>query len=241
MAEPYFIWKNVDSRNMGVVVNDYPPIFRPKKRGTTELVIPGRSGSLYAEEGDDVYEPYVRACPCYIRPSADVGAVINWLSGSGDAKFGNEATYVYHARIDTQFSLDKILRGHPHKSFTVPFICQPWKNLATPASNITVSQSGTEITNPGTLPSRPFIRVNGGGGDVTLTIGTGTAVEIQGTETSWGIIIDSEIRDVFNITRSQLRNSWMAGEFPLINPGANTVSWTGNVTSIVITPNWRWL
>jgi phage-related protein len=133
------------------------------------------------------------------------------------------------------------MRGHARKTFSVPFECQPGKYLLSPAANITVNASGTVITNPGTLPSEPSIMVNCSGGDVTLYIGTGTAIEITGLVGAWSLLIDSEMKDCFNSTRSALRNDWMDGEFPLINPGANTVTWTGNVISVVITPNWRWL
>ena len=36
-------------------------------------------------------------------------------------------------------------------------------------------------------------------------------------------------------------NGNMSGDFPSLAPGANAVSWTGNVTKVVIQPNWRYL
>ena len=36
-------------------------------------------------------------------------------------------------------------------------------------------------------------------------------------------------------------NSAMSGEFPVLLPGANAVSWTGNVSKVVIEPHWRYL
>jgi phage-related protein len=33
----------------------------------------------------------------------------------------------------------------------------------------------------------------------------------------------------------------MDGEFPLLKPGNNLISWSGDVTSLVIQPNWRYL
>jgi len=36
-------------------------------------------------------------------------------------------------------------------------------------------------------------------------------------------------------------NGSMSGDFPTLVPGANAVSWNGNVTSVVIQPNWRYL
>jgi len=31
------------------------------------------------------------------------------------------------------------------------------------------------------------------------------------------------------------------GEFPVLKPGANAISWTGTVTKVVVRPNWRYL
>ncbi len=36
-------------------------------------------------------------------------------------------------------------------------------------------------------------------------------------------------------------NEHMTGEFPVLNPGANAVSWTGPVSKVVAKPNWRYL
>ena len=36
-------------------------------------------------------------------------------------------------------------------------------------------------------------------------------------------------------------NAQMSGDFPTLLPGQNAISWTGNVTKVVIQPNWRYL
>ena len=36
-------------------------------------------------------------------------------------------------------------------------------------------------------------------------------------------------------------NGCMSGDFPTLLPGQNAISWTGNVTKIVVQPNWRYL
>ena len=38
-----------------------------------------------------------------------------------------------------------------------------------------------------------------------------------------------------------LMNDHMNGEFPVLKPGANAISWTGAVTKVVVRPNWRYL
>jgi phage-related protein len=238
MAEPYFIWKNIDSRTMGVVVNSYPPIIRPKER-VKETPIPGRPGALNMTEGADIYETYVRSCPCYTRPTADIGAVLAWLRGFGQVTFGNEPTMTYTAKIDNQISLDKILANHPHRSFVVPFICQPFKHQKTPDADIVKTVSGQSITNPGNVASLPIIKVEGSG-DIMLTVG-GLAVELN--DIVGGIIIDCTLPDCFNLDRTALINDRLTGAIEDIRlpVGSSSVHWTGTVTKVTITPNWRWL
>ena len=36
-------------------------------------------------------------------------------------------------------------------------------------------------------------------------------------------------------------NERMAGDFPVLVPGLNGISWTGSVTSVVVKPRWRYL
>ena len=50
------------------------------------------------------------------------------------------------------------------------------------------------------------------------------------------IVIDSVLQEAYQGT--VLMNDHMNGEFPVLKPGANAISWTGAVTKVVIQPNW---
>ncbi len=56
---------------------------------------------------------------------------------------------------------------------------------------------------------------------------------------SGSIVIDSVLQEAYQGTT--LMNDHMTGEFPLLRPGANAISWTGTVTKVVVQPNWRHL
>ena len=98
-----------------------------------------------------------------------------------------------------------------------------------------LSASGQFIDNPGTVAAEPVITVYGSG-EITLMVDQ-TIVELDGVDGS--ITIDSTLQEAY--TGTTLHNESMSGDFPLLKPGANGVSWTGNVTKIVIKPNWRYL
>ena len=36
-------------------------------------------------------------------------------------------------------------------------------------------------------------------------------------------------------------NEKMEGDFPVLQPGVNAISWDGDVTRVVVSPNWRTL
>ena len=62
-----------------------------------------------------------------------------------------------------------------------------------------------------------------------------TIVEL--TDIAGSITLDTPLMEAYSGFTSQ--NSHMNGEFPVLMPGVNGVSWMGNVTKVVITPNWR--
>ncbi len=238
MAEPYFFWKGIDSRVMGVVVTNLPPIIRPKER-VLEKVATGRPGAYHFTEGEDIYDSYAKPCQCYLRPSASKDAFLAWLRGGGRVVFSNEPTKAYIARVDNQISLDKLLANYEHRSFTAPFVVEPFKYQAVADADIERTVSGQSITNPGTVASKPIIKVEGSG-DITLTVG---GVYIELNDISGGIIIDCTLPDCFNLDKTALINNQVTGNFSLISlpAGVSSVHWTGSVTKVTITPNWRWL
>ena len=158
--------------------------------------------------------------------------------------FGSAPTRAYRARVDAQISFDKILRGWAHRSFVIPFICQPGRYVYPDADDVVFTEPAKTISNPGTMLSEPKVIVVGNG-EVTLTVGNSVMV-IEGpeAETDWTLIIDTELMDCFDESGSILRNEWLTGDFPQILPGINTVTWErveGSVTSVSISPRWRYL
>lgn len=236
MGEAYFLWKEIDSRDKGVVVDSYPPFVRPKMR-VEKVTVPGRAGALTLTEGDEAYDEVQKPCKCTAAEGADLGVLLAWLTGGGTVVFGNDAAYAWDARIDEDFDLTKIMRENPDREFEIPFVCQPFKRLASPGADIELVASGGSVTNPGTVASRPIIRVEGSGG-IVVSVGT-QMVEL--TEVDGGIVIDSGMQDAYNLTATELLNENMSGDFPLLLPGANVITWTGTVTKVTITPRWRWI
>ena len=234
--EPYFIFRGLDSRNIGAVVEDMFDVHRPKRNVRT-IQVPGRDGRL--TQDDSTYDTYTISgkINCFGAPLSDVYA---WLSGSGDLILGDEPTRSIRASATAQIKNTRFRCDGCYDSLQVSFECQPFRYHIeqTEGDDVIITSSPHTVTNPGTYKSAPQMTIEGTG-NIVLTIGT-QIVEIEELED--GIIIDSEMGDCFDLTKTRLLNSQvtlMDDEFPTLAPGANIISWTGSVEKITITPRWR--
>ena len=231
--QDFFLWNGTDCRQYGIHVTEQPPITIPAER-STQTNVPGRPGSLTQLEGDDVYDDLLLTATCFISDPAQIPAIAAWLKGSGTVTFANRTGGYYKARIANQIPFEKVLRGNPHCAFSVNFRCFPFWYQAD-AANITVNTSGTIVTNPGSVYAEPILTVYGSG-DITLMVGT-TIVELE--DISGSVVLDCALKEAYLGTT--LMNDHMTGDFPVLKPGANAISWSGTVTRVVIQPNWRYL
>ena len=229
----WFEWNGVRCTQYGIHVSTQPDITMPSERAVFTDV-PGRSGSLTMLEDQDVYDDMVLAADCFISDPSRIAEIAGYLKGSGKVTFANRQGGFYYARVTNQIPFAKILRGNPHRSFTVNFRCKPFFYL-NDSQEQTITASSSIMTNPGTVYSKPTITVNGTG-EITLMINM-QIIELSDIATS--IVIDSELEEAYLGSTSM--NECMSGEFPRLQPGLNAISWTGEVNSVVVQPNWRTL
>jgi len=218
-------WINgVSAMSKGIYTEDITPPCRPSKRLNLESV-PGRSGFL--ANGDDSYNQYVRYVTCFAEDNANLAAVWEFLDGATTVRFSTDAGH-YQQCVSVD-EVDPEAFTSSSCSFTVAFTCQPYRYIYPVAEEVTLEASGVTVNNAGRLPSAPRIKISGSGA-MTLTVG-GELVRITGGT----VIIDSELMDCFDedgITLANSRVSLLAGHFPALQPGANTISYTGAVTSV---------
>ena len=140
----------------------------------------------------------------------------------------------YYARVVNQIPFDLILRGTPHRSFIVNFRCKLFFYL-NPTAPLSVTTSGTFISNPYCIASEPVITVYGYG-EISLIVGM-SIVELEGI--SGSIVLDTPLQEAY-LGPAEM-NDRVSGAFPILQPGTNAVSWNGAVTQVLIQPNWRTL
>lgn len=229
----YFIWNGTDSREKHIRVNNRVPIVRPEER-VSHITIPGRAGELTQVEGEHIYNSYIQTVNLEVLGAANVPAAEMWLTGAGEVNFDTQATLKQKARIINAVTFEKVSRNLDIWKADVQFYCEPFKSPVTEAQ-IEVTESGTVLTNPGTLTAFPEIQMEGSGA-VSVSIGGKTLV-IPTLTSGW--TADSEMRWICLNGVPQF-NAW-TGEFPEIPTGNATVLFTGNITKLTITPHWRYL
>ena len=167
-----------------------------------------------------------------ITDTSQLNTILAWLKGDDKVTFANRQGGFYYARIVNQISLEQILRGNPHRRFSVTFRCQPFFYLSGVA-NISIPASGTYLTNPGSVFSEPVLKVTLTS-DAQITMG-GSYFELAGITGT--VTVDTPLKETYKSYNSF--NSKMSGDYPTLLPGENIITWSGGVTGIIITPHWR--
>lgn len=218
--------------DFGIMLEKRPVIPKPQ-RNIEYIEVPGRSGSLKID--DQTYKDIIIAVQCWFKDddvASKADEVKAWLdSGEGRLIFGNQMDKYYIAHVSDQFDITQELKILGQ--FQINFRCQPFKyDVNNDAITLLTPRV---IINPGTVACEPVVVINGSGA-ITLTINNS---EIKLTGINEHITIDSVLKDAYKGTA--LQNSLMVGDFPVLVPGTNSIDWTGSVSSMQITPNWRWL
>ena len=229
----YIIWNGKDSREIkGLLISELPPIVKPRIR-TKETFIDGVDGSIIEELG---YETYDKAIAIGLKIGADVDEITEYFTGTGEVIFSNESNKYYRASIIAGIDYARLLRYRVAK---VIFRVQPFKydNEELEIYNNANSQEMT-VTNVGNYIAKPLITINGTG-TVVLSVNGNTICNYTFPEGEDTVILDSEIQDAYLGTILKNRN--MVGNFPVLQKGFNTISWSGTVGRISVRRYSRWL
>lgn len=233
----YFIFNDIDSRDMGVVVKKLPSHTKPMEK-LEKISIPGRDGYLTVSENAYEYSSFY--IECGLKKDADLYAVASWLKGSGNLVCSDDLTKYYEARIDNAIPFDIIFKYW--RDFIINFDAQPFMKSVT-AKTVTLTPlhlSETE-TVAGTYKSLPKTTLTGTGTFI-LTIGSNTFT-LTGVDTE--IVIDSELMECYEDNGATNANSKLAlvDDFPILEVGENAISISvksGTFTSCVFEYHDRW-
>ena len=216
----------------------------------TEAQIAGRSGTLIAFTGAYKNRKAEASCYSIYQPSSDphnhpeyeiplmdrINAASNFLFstvGYRRLQFSYDTDHFMKARITNGAEIQQ--RWEKLNPFRIEWDCMPQRFLTSGEDTTTISTTGGTIENPTSFASQPLILVNGttgGSGTISINGVTVTVLNIVA-----GMYLDCEIENCYNNDSNQ-NDKISADEYPTLIEGTNSIYFTGDISSLVITPRW---
>ncbi|MVB09458.1 Phage tail protein [Caprobacter fermentans] len=225
-------------QDFGIYVASRPHLPSPERR-VTYIDVPGMDSRLRRDEG--TYGDITLSVECsFLGDSVPkISAVKGWLLGAGEADltFSHIPGRKYRAQVVNSIDFEIVLKITSH--FVILFNCQPFQYATDNTPIVVTDGSGYVLSNHGTVKALPVIKATGSGAGA-LTV-NGSTVSFSNIDST--VTLDSTIQETYQDTGTELisKNSTKTGDYPVLLPGENAISFSGGITSIEITPNWRWL
>ena len=223
-------WHGKSSDDVGVIVERYPTATIPARK-QEKISIPGRSGDLIFEQ--DAYENYTQRYEVYVsaeepRLTTISHTVAEWLMVKGYQRL-EDSYWLDTFRLACYkggTSIDNILNRFGRA--TIEFDCKPQRYYKSGDIPIILT-NGQKLANPSPFTAKPLLVITGSGAG-TISDGTNTL-----TLTDCDVTIDCDIMQIYKGTTN--KNSVGSGAFLALD-GESTITWTGGITAVTITPRW---
>lgn len=235
-----FTFNNKNSfSDFGILVEKRPELPSPKRR-VSYVDIPGRHSGLRYDE--KTFEDITIAVECSFKgdPYKRIDDIKKWLIGSGeqDLIFSYQPDKRYVAQVVN--SIDFSIALKIVSKFIIIFNCRPFKYEVENAPVTIDTGDGVSLVNAGSVESRPIIKVfytEEGSfkiNDYELLLSKINAPYV---------ILDCDLEEAYFLEEGlpANANNYISGEYPVLSTGINTITFTGGITKLEITPNWRWL
>lgn len=229
----YLTFGGIDSRNYGVYISGSGVYDSPEKEYEF-IEIPGRNGDLIGNmkrmnNVNLVYPAFIHSnFNNNVREFLSALLAVNGYARLQDSYYPNEFRMGAFSESVFVTPTKRLDAGN----FELRFYCKPQRWLTSGEAVQTFATAGS-IENPTAFESHPLIRVNGYG---TVNIGSNV---IDVVNVYPYIDIDCEIMDCFygNVNAND-QVTFASNNFPTLVKGVNAISFSGNVTSVEITPRW---
>lgn len=225
------------SESIGLVV-ERPPDYEIAERDYENVPVPGRNGDVLIDKGgyknvERSYEVAIGAEGAdFASLAAKIALWINSAVGYVRLEDSYEPDYFKMARLLQPEPIVNILQQAGRVTLT--FDRKPQRFLKTGA-NAVVIKTGERISNPTAYDAKPLIKITGTGAG-TITIGGYTVKILANT----GYIhLDSETENAYkDIGLNKNNDIETPNGFPILHPGNTTVTFSGAITKVEITPRW---
>ena len=225
-----FTLDGVSSDTLGLYVDYLPPMPMAEQSYTT--VNTGADELLTTP--DDVYSDvrYVIRFYTFLPDDYNDTAIKNFCANKSVLTLSRFPDYYFKIRKISLQAADGSGYGK-RTDYTLTLTLAPFR-YATDNTWITMAAAGN-ITNLHTRYCKPEFAITGTG-DITLTV-QGNTFSVNGLTSSQQVIIDSARHITYS--GNTLLTGQTNGQYPLLNVGVNTVSWTGTISQVLYRANWR--
>ena len=164
---------------------------------------------------------------------SNIQKIKKWLVGKGKLVLPDDSSKYYEAEILSQIEYKKNIK---FGEANVKFVLQPIKRSVV-STKISIS-SGSVVQNDGDFRTMPILSVTGTG-DVTVSVNGVQYCKLMFGGTSRTLVLDGQKQDC--LCNDVLANRSMDGDFPELEVGTNTITFTGNVTSASVEVCAKWV
>ena len=222
----YFIFNNIDSRNLGITVKNMPLIPRAE-RDIDIINVSGRNGNLHID--NKTFRSNSYTISCIISDVSKIDEIKSALIGTGNLILSKYNDRYFKATIKNQISFDKYLNYL--QEFPLQFDIEPI-SLNLTEETLEYTSDNLDFDIGGNIEISPKITITGVG---TITINN-VSVEVEET----GIEIDCEL---MNCTKNNLNynNKVILDEFPKLKPTANSITLGTGITKVTLSYRRGWL
>lgn len=207
---------------------------KPAKNVET-ISVPGRNGDLILDEG--TFKNVTISYPAYIRENFEIvwQGLINKLAtlkGYHKIQCSDDLTHFRMGRVIIP-QTPSVFKVNTGASFSLAFDCKPQRFLTSGQNQYSRTASGS-INNPTNYTSQPLLRVYGTG-SFTLA---GNRVTISYNPDY--IDIDCEAMECIGSDGTSMNRfvSFSQVDYPVLNPGSNSLTIGTGITKIEYTPRW---
>lgn len=234
------VFNGISSRDVGIEVETFPTYDVPE-REYEAIHVPGRNGDVIIDNGTykNIQRSYYVSIATYsLSYHQKLASVAKWLhSSSGYARLEDsyEPDFYRQAYYKEKVNFENLFNEAGRA--TINFECKPQKFFKSGEIAIEFTSAGS-IQNGTVNIALPKIEVITDNTQGEINIG-GIRISIA-ANAGTSIIIDSELQDAYNNqnVNKNLSITLTDGEFPVLKPGKNTISFSGGVQRVLITPRW---
>lgn len=230
------IWAGTSNKDVGMVIEHYPSVIVPERDQVIQEV-PGRNGSIVLANGS--FKNYEQQYSAFLDSKYIGGLeqvmpnVMDWLLGHEGYQRLEDSYFPDFYRMAFYSGGTSFMNMfNEYGEGTLTFNCAPEKYYKTGEWPITLSKNQV-LLNPSSFAAYPLIVVTGSGSG-TLTFNS-NSMSISSIGTS--VTIDVKLHKAYNGSTS--RNNTITGSYENMRLGkSTTITWSGGITGVDITPRW---